>query len=36
MLQIRNLSQLDLITDTDILTLLRLRHEQIDPNFVPC
>jgi hypothetical protein len=29
MLQIQNLSQLDLITDPDILKLLKLRHSQL-------
>ena len=29
MLQIQNLSQLDLITDPDILKLLKLRHDQL-------
>jgi hypothetical protein len=29
MLQIQNLSQLDLITDPDILKLLKMRHDQL-------
>ena len=29
MLQIQNLSQLDLITDTEILKLVKLRHDQL-------
>jgi hypothetical protein len=32
MLKIQNLSQLNLVTDADILDLLRLRFEQLDMN----
>ena len=32
MLKIQNLSQLNLVTDADILDLLRLRFEQMDMN----
>ena len=36
MLQIQNLSQLDLILDSDVLDLLKLRQEQLDHDIHVC
>jgi len=36
MLEIHNLSQLNLDLDADVLSLLRLRHEQLDPDINVC